>query len=235
MEDIGEIYNRLEANCPNLSSNSKMLWKLRREYSRLKDRNKSKEVLLERAVVMLAYNYHMHGWFNQCPTTSGITDSRNNKKSSIDLVHYCESEQKARLVELKWKSNNPIYALKEILRYGAAYVFCRTHNNSLPLQNRRLMEARHISLEVAAPVFYYENHHDLAAVLTRMREFLDNFHVSSLINGLTMSLNVLVFPEDFDKLPFKNGKEVKQKCDTQHLTTEGRIVRDAFNSLIPVV
>lgn len=233
MEDIGQIYGRLETKCPAPSSTSKALWRLRREYSRLSSHNPSKEVLLERAVAMLADNGHMPGWFNQCPTASGIIASSNNKKSSVDLVHWDETNKHARLIELKTGNNDPLYALREILRYGAAYVFCRVHKDKLPLQGRPLMGARHVSLEVVAPNRYYERY-DLAGPLARMRQCLDAFNVGSKIPGLTMSLDALAFPKDFD-VPFKKGKKVKEKCDTQHLTTEGRMVRDAFNGLALVV
>ena len=47
-----------------------------------------------------------------------------------------------------------------------------------------------------------------------------------------MSLDALALPEGF-RMPFANGKEVKEKCDTHRLTEEGWKVRDAFNNLAP--
>ncbi len=234
MEDIGAIYDRLEANCPAPSSTSKKLWK-RRHACDISDRNKSSEKILEKAVAMLAHNGYMCGWFNQCPAASGIGDSSRNRHRDVDLVYWDEANRHARLVELKTGSDTPLYALREILRYGAAYVFCRIHKDKLLLQDRPLMEARHVSLEVAAPAFYYQDHHDLAGALARMRKFLDEFDAGSRINGLTMSLDALAFPEYFSELPFGNGEEVKQKCDTQHLTAEGRIICDAFKNLTSIV
>ena len=234
MEDIGAIYTRLEGNCPTPSSTSKKLWILRQKND-ISPCNKSSEKILEKAVALLAYNGYMPGWFNQCPAASGITDSANNKHSNVDLVHWSALDKRARLVELKIGSNDPLYALREILRYGAAYVFCRIHKDKLLLQDRPLMEARHVSLEVAAPAFYFQDHHDLAGALARMRKFLDEFDAGSRINGLTMSLDALAFSGDFKEIPFENGEEVRQKCDIQRLTAEGRIVRDAFNSLTSVV
>ena len=46
-----------------------------------------------------------------------------------------------------------------------------------------------------------------------------------------MSLNMLAFPKDFNQLPFVNGAEVKQQCDTAQLTPTRRQVRDAFAKL----
>lgn len=233
LEDISEIYNRMKANCPDPSSNSQELWKLRRACD-ISARNKSSEKMLEKAVSILANNGHMPEWHNQCPTASGIGDSARNRHSNVDLVHWDESNEHARLIELKTVSNDPLYALREVLRYGAVYVFCRIHKNELPLRTRPLMKARHVSLEVAAPASYYQSCHDLPRVVARMRKFLDQFDVGSRINGLTMSLDALAFPREFNSLPFTSGEEVKQKCDTESLTTEGRMVRDAFNGLASV-
>ncbi len=235
MEDIGEIYARIKANCPAPFSNSQKLWELRCACD-ISSHSENQETMLEKAVAMLAHNGYMRGWFNQCPTASGIGDSSRNRKSSVDLVHWDTVNERVRLVELKTTSNDPLYALREILRYGTAYVFCRIYKDKLHLQDRPLMKAKHVSLEVAAPACFYQNSHDLEDTLTRICEFLDKFDVGSRIDGLTMSLDALAFPEDF-KLPFKNGEEVKQKCNpySERLTAEGRIVRDAFNGLSSVV
>lgn len=72
-----------------------------------------------------------------------------------DLVHWNEANGHARLVELKWDSDGPRDAIRQILRYGAAYLFCRMHSDSLPVGRRAVMETREISLQVAAPARYY--------------------------------------------------------------------------------
>ena len=103
---------------------------------------------------MLAANGHLHGWFNQCPTASGIGDPSRNRHNNVDLVHWSELPRHARLVELKWRSNHPAEAVQQVLRYGAAYVFCRMHRNQLPLQRASVTDARHVSLLVVAPARY---------------------------------------------------------------------------------
>ena len=168
---------------------------------------------------------------NQCPAASGITDSREDRASSVDLVHWLPSEKRARLVELKWESNDPPYALMQILRYGAAYIFCRVHREKLPLRGRPLMNARHVALEVAAPRHFYDGY-DERDRLARMRQSLDEFAAAE-IDGFSMSLDALAFPEGFG-LPFQNGQDVKQKCGTHRLTEAGESIRDAFANLIPV-
>ena len=225
MDEIEKIYNQMEANCPNPHSTSKRLWELRHA---CKIPSHKPEILLERAVAMLAARGHMQGWFNQCPTASGINDSSRNRHSDVDLVHWDEANKCARLVELKWESNDPPSALRQVLGYGAAYIFCLVHRGTLPLQERPLMDARHVSIEVVAPAPYYFGY-NLKDRIAQMSAALNKF-VDSKISGLTMSLKVLAFPKGFD-IPFKNGQEVRDKCDKLQLTAEGRKVRDAFDNL----
>ena len=75
LDDIGEIYRRMEANCPNPASTSKKLWELRRA-TNISSYNTSEEMMLEKAVAILAARGHMQGWFNQCPTASVLNSLR---------------------------------------------------------------------------------------------------------------------------------------------------------------
>ena len=233
LEGIGEIYRRITMNCPNPSSTSKRLWELRRA-THIAPHNLSDETMLEKAVVMLAANGHMHGWFNQCPTASGIGDHSRNRHSNVDLVHWSEPTRHARLVELKWQSDHPAAAVRQVLRYGAAYVFCRMHRNQLPLQRASVMDARHVSLLVAAPALYFRAPRrapDLQGGLARARKYLKRFDVGSKIDGLSMSLDVLAFPDWFEELPFADGADVRARCDHGELTDMGQKIRDAFEAL----
>ena len=232
MMDIAEILRRMEANVPHPSSTSRRLWALRRA-THLASHNRSRETMLEKAVAMLAANGHMPGWFNQCPTASGIGSSSRTRHSNVDLVHWNGANGRARLVELKWDSDGPCEAMRQILRYGAAYLFCRMHSDRLPVGRGTVMEAREISLEVAAPARYYAES-GLRDDLMRAREHLRRFDIGSRTQGVSMSLDVLSFPEWFDTLPFAVGGQVRTVCDTATLTDPGRQVRDAFDRLASV-
>ena len=229
LEDIGEIYRRMTMNCPNPSSTSKRLWELRRATD-IASHNPSDETMLEKAVVMLAANGHLHGWFNQCPTASGIGDPSRNRHSNVDLVHWSEPTRHARLIELKWRSNHPAEAAQQVLRYGAAYVFCRMHRNQLPLQRASVMDARHVALLVVAPARYCRAPR-LQDDLARARKALKRFDVGSRIDGLSMSLDVLAFPDWFEALPFVDGADVRARCDHGELTDTGQKIRAAFEAL----
>lgn len=110
----------------------------------------------------------------------------------------------------KRKSNDPLDALRKILRYGAAYLFCRVHEKKLrfPATSLIKMNVSHVSLEVVAPDSFCQN------LITRISKthgaFIDNKFVDSKINGLSMSLKVLAFPDGF-QIPFKNGADVKSQ------------------------
>ena len=236
IEDPNEMYDLMEAKYSGSpSSESKELWKLRRKCGISPDSNR-RETILEKAVAMLAESCHMPWWFNQCPVASGIVRSSRNRKNAVDLVHWSEPSGCVRLIELKWKSNDPRYALREILRYGVAYIFCRVHRRELPLQGkyyRPLMDANNVALEVVAPHRFYENYNekDLFASVSKS---LDQCAQSKTGGTLSMSLNAFAFPEEFNQVPFKNGQDVKEKCFTEELTDEGRLVRDAFEGLTSV-
>ena len=121
---IRELYEVLERNYRQVGaepkSESGALWRGMPE-TYIGKENSGPEKILEKAVGMLAESGHMSGWFNQCPVASGITDHSKDRNRAVDLVHL--SDQSARLIELKWCSNTPIYALFEILEYGLAYIF----------------------------------------------------------------------------------------------------------------
>ena len=232
LDDIGEVYRRMEANCPNPASTSKLLWDLRRA-PKISSYNTSEETMLEKAVAILGTRGHMQGWFNQCPVASGIGDSSADKRRNVDLVHWSAPIRHARLIELKWRSDDALEAVRQIVGYGAAYVFCRVRREQLPLGHRPVMDARHVSLQVVAPADYCRAT-GLPDRLARARDGLRRFDIGSRVDGLSMSLDVLAFPDRFD-LPFVNGDEVRASCDRGELTEAGRMIRNAFRAARPAL
>ena len=230
LEDIARILVQMDANCPHPSSTSRDLWRLRRATD-IASHNRAPETMLEKAVAMLANKGHLPEWFNQCPTASGIGDSSRNRHSNIDLVHWKEAHGRARLIELKWASNTPFHAVRQLLRYGAAYVFCRIHRNRLPVSHAPVMNAREVHLQILAPAQYYTNS-NLRGFVLRAREHLKRFKSRSAMTEFSMSLGLLAFPEWFDDVPFANGQEVRAECDCADLTEAGRQICSVFNSLV---
>lgn len=232
IDDIVEILDRMEANCPQPFSNSKALWNLRRA-TKVCDHNRSKETMLEKSVAMLAENDHMPDWFNQCPAASGIGDSSRNRHRNVDLAHWCAEDGRLSLVELKWDSDSPSEAVRQILRYGAAYLFCRMHRNRLRVGSRPTMSATHVALRVAAPARYYADESYRDGII-RARNGFARVPGRTGLSELSMSLDALAFPESFDPLPFTDGAEVRDSCNRPELSERGRKIVDAFNGLTSV-
>lgn len=233
LEDPMEIYAQMEGNYLGYPcSQSAELWKLRRECC-ISDHSTRRETMLEKAVAQLSKSGYMPRWFNQCPVASGIVDPYSDGGRRVDLVHWSETIGCARLIELKWGSNDPESAMQQVLRYGMAYLFCRVHQGELPLQGNPLMKARHVVLEVIAPHRFFAGKlasNRFVHTSKKTGEFV-GFKTS---DELTMSLCALAFPKEFDEVPFENGKDVKEECLSDELTEKGRIVRDAFAELTQV-
>ena len=229
---VNDLYERMAGNAPvQPQSRSEMLWRCRRATD-IADQNRSDETMLEKAVAILADQGHMPGWFNQCPVASGVSDASSDRKRAVDLVHV--SGDAARLVELKWASNMPVHALFQILEYGLAYVLARLRKNELGLDGLPLMQARHVDLDVVGPVRFFapDNGSELFA---RIDKALAKFAETCSGGAWSMSLGARVFPGDFNRAPFEDGRAVKERCTTTSLTEEGRMVRDAFDNLTPAI
>ncbi len=211
-------------------SQSEKLWSCRRA-TKICDDNDSQEKILEKAVAILAEEGHMPEWFNQCPVASGITDPGKDRSRDVDLIHL--TGLNARLIELKWASDTPAHALFQILEYGIAYVFARLHMRKLYLEERHLMRVEKIGLEVVGPREFFVNEKRLD-MFDRMDKSVGKFAAEKTGGTLSMSLHALSFPAEFDRIPFKDGREVKKSCRNSTLSTEGAKVRDAFSRLVPV-
>ena len=228
---VNGIYEQMAGNVPpRIEGRSGMLWQCRRATD-IDARNRRQETILEKTVAVLAENGHMPWWYNQCPVASGIADSYADRRRAVDLVHL--SSDAARLIELKWANNTPVHALFQILEYGIAYVFARIHVDELHLEKRHLMHVEKIGLEVVGPRKFFVNEKRLD-LFDRMDKAIGKFAAEKTGGTLSMSLHALSFPAEFDRIPFKDGREVKKNCRNSKLSTEGAKVRDAFSRLVPV-
>jgi hypothetical protein len=107
-------------------------------------------------------------------------------------------------VELKWESNNPVYAAFEVLSYGVIYLFSRKFL-SRHYGTREWMKKSAILLSVLAPAPFYEN--CLHAGLRNFENSLDSA-IRSLVHrhfghDLKMGFCFARFPEDF-KWPWES-------------------------------
>jgi len=231
MENILEALEKMNVNCPFPTSNSRELWSLRHQ-THIKPHNVSSEKMLEKSVAMLAKNGHMPDWYNQCPTASGIGDSGRYRHCNVDLVRWDKVNSSACLVELKWKSETPSKAIGQILHYGATYLYCRKNREKLPVKNRPIMDASHVSLCVLAPYQYYAHDQMLEENFYKAKKDIERLNYNPPISGLSLSIKVLAFPEYFTELPFESSKEVKESCDSKKMTMTGKIICKAFNGIL---
>lgn len=208
---VFDLFARVEENWQGRTP-SPMNWKLRRQCE-IAPHNKSPEILLERAIVILAERGLLNGWFNQLPIASGLIDDKSDKRAAVDLVTL--RDENAELIELKWASDNPAYAAFEILRYGLAFLFCYLRQEDFSYHTYPLMTVKKLSLRVLAPHEYY-GYCDLGFLGHAIDAGLQRLFYQKTGGRITADFQFLSFPPDFT-LPFLTGQEVS---DLRHLPAD---------------
>jgi len=150
---IKKIYQKVEQNWNDRSYKkdpSEKNWSFPK-HRRISSKNKSSEVMLERKIVKIPQ------WANQVPAASGLVNERLDKRRAVDLVRQCQ-DGSYELVELKVKSDTPLYAAMEILQYGVLYIFSRAKREVFRYTKEQnpLLWATAVHLKVLAPCEYYK-------------------------------------------------------------------------------
>jgi hypothetical protein len=114
-------------------------------------RNRSPEVVLERAIAAACDRLGRIDWANQVPVASGLVASARDGRRAIDLVRR-RGEWHFELIELKIASDTPLYAAIEIICHGCLWLIAR---DDKPSRASALLDANHIDLRVLAPSKYY--------------------------------------------------------------------------------
>lgn len=226
---VPKIYAQIDQNWQGRLP-SKSNWQLRRVVN-LTAHNQSPEVLLERAIVILAQRGLLEGWYNQMPIASGLINQNFDKKAAVDWVRY--NGHSAELIELKCTSDTPLYAAFEILRYGLAYLFCYMHRKKFGFEDYSLMQLQKISLRVLAPHEFYDQH-DLSALATALQAGLRQLFYEKTQGELETGFSFFSFPAGF-KLPFARGEEVSAYA---HLPADSPAIvslLDAISGIQPVL
>jgi len=121
---VRQLHALMAANLGNRQPSAQN-WRWERQIC-IDDINPSPEVVLERAVALLAERGHLtEKWCNQIPVASGLVDHKSDRRAAVDLARLAGG--RLDLYELKWESDTPIYAAFGILRYGLAYLLCRVN------------------------------------------------------------------------------------------------------------
>jgi hypothetical protein len=157
---VAAMYQCIEANLykrPIDRTPSSQNWRLRstkdHDLRMTSGQNRSAEVRLERAIVE---KWREH-WNYQMPVASGLFDEHSDKRRAIDLV-FDHKANHFDLVELKIKSDTPLYAAMEILGYGLIYLASRTdraENLKYKATDLPVLRANKVTLCVLAPEGYY--------------------------------------------------------------------------------
>lgn len=92
------LYELIESN-RGVRIVSQKNWRVEPQ-TNISDNNKSKEVILERAIAILGERGILPGWINQVPVASGLVNESADKRAAVDLVFLEVS--RATFVELKW-------------------------------------------------------------------------------------------------------------------------------------
>ena len=180
----------------------------------------------------------MPEWHNQIPVASGLVDDKKHKRTAVDLVRMDgDAAELAELIELKWESDTPLFALFEVLLYGLALLLSRRNAKKFGYRGLPLIEAPVVRLAVLAPSQYYQYYDDCrydcrkyADVISAGLQLLRDTH-SDLPE---MSFRFLRFPICIDKPLFNNRAEVKELKLSRDDDPRRVKLRKAMSALEPV-
>lgn len=206
---VHELFDRLSANW---SSSSALLpkppssenWRFEKQLA-MANHNVNPETTLERTIAAITDE----NWANQIPTVSGLAGA---SPHHLDLCHRSGSHYT--LFELKVEADTPLCAAFQVLRYGLAYAFSRTHAELLEYKTseKELLRATAIHLCVLAPTMFYPDDDVWLLSLERsLNAGLARF--SSEISDLQvpMDFRFEAFPEWFDWEPKRCQDESVRK------------------------
>ena len=174
---------------------------------------------------------------NQIPVASGLINDRLDKRAAVDLARI--AEDRLDLYELKWKSDTPIYAAFEILRYGLAYLLCRA-NAKLGYTEFDTMKVSALGLNVVAPLPYYEHKDiDLTWLQAGLNAGIGKVAEEQLrVVGFCASFQFLALPKELSVEPtglFASGAEAKAACGVTPLVApQAMALVQAMSNLTPV-
>ena len=124
---LASIYEMIGSNwdASKYHGGSEENWRLNDPRTELARENDSPEVCLERAIVRTMNALERTNvWVNQVPIASGLIHPTSDRIRKIDLVHKL-GEGTFEFIELKVRSDTPLYAAMEILKYALVYAFSR--------------------------------------------------------------------------------------------------------------
>ncbi|MBA4095637.1 MAG: hypothetical protein C0484_02555 [Rhodospirillum sp.] len=225
-ELIDRLHDRMVANI-TVRTRSRENWRTDPQ-TYVHPENDSPEVVLERAIAMLADGGHLDGWWNQMPVASALANGTSDRRAAIDLARM--NDDRLELYELKWESNSPVYAAFEILLYGICYVICRARGMEFGYEELAPMQAAHVRLNVLAPAHFYDGH-SLAWLEAAIGSGYCDLAKRKI--GIEGSFRFLTLGLGQERL-FTFGKDAEAACGGAMLGPAGEILRDAMQGLRPL-
>lgn len=146
---IAENYRRAGASA--YKDRSRENWRWQSLQPQISARNRSPEVMVERAIAAACSRLGRTDWANQVPVASGLVAGTRDNRRAIDLVRR-RGERHFEFIELKIASDTPLYAAVEILAYGCLWLIAREDK---PARKCTLLDAERLDLCVLAPIDYY--------------------------------------------------------------------------------
>jgi hypothetical protein len=153
--------------------------------------NPSPEVTLERRFIRACQRAGRLDWSNQVPVVSGVASPHAYKRLSIDLVHRLADEN-FEFIELKIRSDTPLYAALEVIRYGLLWLLTREAKTILGYGPNVILDAPALSLTTLAPMKFYTNNPPHLA--TRLEQGISRL---GRRYGVDMHFRQVAFPQDF--------------------------------------
>ncbi|MBC6441735.1 MAG: hypothetical protein GDA53_01165 [Rhodobacteraceae bacterium] len=229
-ELVSRLFERIEGNWRDNAHGrtpSRRNWR-QVPQTQIADINKSPETLLEKAIAVLADKGDLPQWCNQVPVASGLIDPYCDKRAALDLVRVADGT--ADLIELKWDSDTPLFALFEVLRYGLVLLLSRKHAPAFGYSGRPLIQAGTVRLTVLAPAPYYSGY-DLRTFEESLNRSLK--HLSQKHQDFPqLCFQFLSFPGKFE-MPFLFGGQVNAMKAGGEISARFRVLQ-AISSIQPV-
>ena len=209
---VHALYDRLLANWTAWEGPgglpSEANWRFEKQLA-FNDQNRRPEIVLERTIASVVDD---DNWANQVPVDSGLL---RGPAHWIDLAFRAGSAFS--LIELKYKSNTPLSAAFQILKYGLVYAFSRSHAEVLGFNPNHspLFEASEIHLRALAPLEFFTSYGPDLSWLSRfestVQEGLERFSRNSTEKLPLMSFGFEAFPADFVWTPETANEVVTKK------------------------
>jgi len=130
------------------------------------------------------------------PTLSGYFGPRRYKRRSVDLVHELAPGH-YRFIELKVRSDNPLYAAFEVLSYGLTYLLARRYGPVQSDSQYKVLRAEVCELVVLGPSAWYGrfSQEQRSLLTSLLDQALDHALAESNDTGLKrMTFQFMEFP-----------------------------------------